>query len=284
MKVLFCRVRYIADPDDKNHADKVVLPSRNHNCAGNKMWHFLLSVIRRFHKYKERRQGKRGKRTRKKWEEYIYSSENGSMVGVDGTKEPCLNSDERDILERGFLAGPIGRGSARLGWHICKITGRCDLHILPSIHDAVGVIWTNQGFGNGKKNLKLELERIEEKLLRQINRRRAHDRQLKTPRQAHTSSRKKAGKKTLAQKLAAIGWAGQHDKLAAAVQKLGYKVIKQTAKTITVDAPARKPGGKQKRTRYTISTLAGNVGGGGKASGSPDSLRPGGLNIIGPNM
>lgn len=203
--------------------------------------------------------------------------------------EPCLNSDERDIVERRFLEGPIGRGSARLGWHICRITGRCDLHILPSIHDDYGVIWTNDGFGNGKKNLKLELERLEEEILRQLNTRRAQDRQLQNPRQVHTRNRKKAGKKTLAQKLADIGWDGQHDKLAAAVRRLGYKVFKQTAKTITVDAPARKPSGKEKRTRYTISTLAGKVGSGEMASPkqtSPDGLPSGnqGLNLIGPDM
>lgn len=288
IKVLWRRVRYIADPEDKNHADKVVLPSRNHNCGGNKSWHFLLNVLRRFHKYKKRREGKRGKRTRKKWDEYIYSSENGSVVRADGTMEPCLSSDERDSVERGFLAGPIGQGSARLGWHICKITGRCDLHLLPSIHDDDGVIWTNHGFGHGKKNLKLALERIEEELLRQLNRRRAQDRQLQTPRQAHIRSRKEAGEKTLAQKLAAIGWHGQHDKLAAAVQQLGLKVITQTPKTITVEAPARKPGGKEKRTRYTISTLGGDAGSGGMGSLpiSPSGPQPGsqGLKLIGPDM
>ena len=285
IKVLWRRVRYIADPDDKNHEDKEVLPSRNYHCTGNTMWHFLLNVVRRFQKYKKRREGKRGKRTKKKWEEYVYSSPNGSMVRDDGTMEPCLNSLERDMVERCFLAGPLGCGSARLGWHICKVTGRCDLHILTSIHDDHGVIWTNDQFGHGKKNLKLELERIEEEFLRQLNRQRANDRQLQTPRHAHIRSRKEAGKKTLAQKLAALGWHGQHDKLAAAVQQLGYKVFKQTAKTITIDAPAGKPDGKEKRTRYTISTLAGNGGSGGMAS-PPGGPQPGsqGLGIIGPDM
>jgi len=285
VKALFRRAVYCADQKDKNHTDKLVLPSRNHNCAGNKIWHFLLAVLRRFVTYLRMRQGRRGKRTAKKWVEIIYSSENGKVKRNDGTVEPCLDQNERDLIEKKLLAGPIGCGSGRLTWHLCLVTGRCDLHMLTGIHDENGTIWLNNGFGHGGKNLKLALERIEEEALCEINRRRPSNLQLQMPRQVHVSSRKKAGKKTLAQKLAKIGWHGEHDKLAVAVKKLGYKVIKQTAKTITVESAAQKPGGKEKRTRYNIATLAGTGGSGGHSS-SPNGPQNGsqGLEITGPDM
>jgi len=291
LNVLGNRVRYIEDSEHENHHGKIVLPSRNYKCGGQEARDFLFAITQGIQRYVQRREGLRGKRTERSWGEYVYSSEEGTVPKADGTAmEPCLSAEERDAVEQALLAGPFGRSPCRTAWHIDVQSGRCDCHFLVGAHDDRGVIWANDGFGKGKKNLKLELERIEEAIVARLNlRRRPPGRQLRTPREAHIRSRKKAGKKTLAQKLAALGWNGQPDKLAPLVEKLGYQVIKQTAKTITVDAAAQKPDGKRKRRRYTISTLGGN-GGGGTKGGAPSTMSGGGkprdqeLHIIGPDM
>ena len=254
LKVLWRQVLYIADPDDSNHVDKLVLPSRNHNCGGQEARHFLFAVMRKRSVYNHRRCGKRGKRTKRKWEEYIYSSENGMVPIADGTgMEPCLNDDERQLVEKRLLAGPIGRGSARLGWHIDKKTGRCDCHILVSVHDDYGVVWMNDGFGKGKMNLGLELERIEERLVEKLNAERPPPLWLKTTRQRHREKRKMAGNPTFAEKLVIAGWDGKMDSLQTAAEKAKYQVIKQTKGTIEVKLV--EEGKRQKESRYHLETL-----------------------------
>jgi len=254
MTVLARRVKYIADPDDKNHQNKQVLPSKNHHCRGQAAEDFVQAIEEGVRRYCLYREGKRGKCTKRRWEEYCYSSQEGTLPRSDGSgMEPCLNEVEREKLEQGFLAGPIGRAPVRFGWHIDSITGRCDCHFLVGVHDDQGVIWMNDGFGHGKKNLKLLLERIEEEIIDALNRRRMRDRQLKTARQRHEENRRKAGKFTFAQKLAIAGWGGKPESLPKAARLAGYDCLAQTVKSITVQSiqVVKRP----KKNRYTLATL-----------------------------
>ena len=254
MRGLADRVIYIEDPVHKNHQNKLVLESKNHRCGGCTAKDFMISIIGGFHRYNKCREGKRGKRTKKLWEEFCYSSEEGSVPRPDGSgMEACLNVEEREKAEQRILKGPIGRGSVRLNWHIDLITGRCDCHFLVGIHDEKGVIWINDVFGHGKKSLKLELERIEEELLQELNRRRSNDLQLQTPRQRHIQARKKAGKMTFAMKLVAVRWDGTSETLSNAAQQAGYFVHNQTAKAITVHSLEFKK--KPKEIRYNLPNL-----------------------------
>jgi len=257
LKVLGVRVRYIADPAHENHEDKVVMPSKNHKCGGQGAADFFAAIIQGIQRYSKRRGGKPGKRTKRSWGEYCYSSEEGTVPKTDGTgMEPCLSADEREEAEERFLAGPLGRGSCRHGWHIDLVTGRCDWHCLAGEHDERGVIWANDGFGKGKKCLKLELERIEEDLLAKLNRQRLPERQLKTTRQRHKENRRKAGKLTFAQKLAAAKWDGAPEKLGGAAERAGYAIHAQTEKSITVHSLKFKK--EPKVIRYTLTTLTQN--------------------------
>jgi hypothetical protein len=255
--VLGSRVRYIADNAHKNHQNKIVLPSRNHRCGGQETTDFFSAITKGIQRYSQRREGKPGKRTGRSWGEYCYSSEEGTVPRKDGTgMEPCLSAEEREESENVFLAGPLGRGSCRHGWHIDLVTGRCDWHCLAGEHDELGVIWPNDGFGKGMKCLKLELERIEEVLLARLNRKRPPERQLKTARQRHREKRKKAGKLTCAQKLAAGKWDGSPEKLTEAAEQAGYVVHTQTKKSITVQSLDCKK--RPKKIRYGIATLTQN--------------------------
>lgn len=254
MGELWRRVRYVENPNDKNHLEKEVLPSKNHNCTGPHVRHFLFGVARRQQRYLKRREGKRGKRTKRKWEEYVYSSQEGTVPRADGLgKEPCLCAEERRKVEENFLAGPFRNAAVRFGWHIDKTSGRCDCHFLVGEHDDDGIVWQYHGFGKGKKNLKLEFERIEEKFISELNKGRPAIRWLKNARQMHKANRRKAGNLTFAQKLARVGWNGSTNTLVDLARRLGYKIIAQGEKSITV---SNRNSTKNKSIRYTITTLA----------------------------
>lgn len=283
LNVLWVRVRYIADPNHKNHIGKLVLPSKNHRCAGKEEKDFLLAIILGIQRYVLRRAGKRGKRTKRSWGEYCYSSEEGTVQRKDASgMEPCLNADEREVVESRFLAGPLGRGAGRHGWHIDLVTGRCDWHDLGGEHDDRGVIWPNDGFGKGKKCLKLELERIEEDLLAELNRRRPPDQQLKTTRQRHVENRRKAGNLTFAQKLVAGKWDGTPETLTETANRAGYVVHAQTAKSITVHSIDFKI--EPKKIRYVIETLVKNWVKEKAKSSKKRPLQPDDPDVTGPEM
>lgn len=256
LKALWRRVLYIVDPKDKNHLGKLMLPARNHNCTGQDARHFLLAVVHCGKQYKKRREGKRGKRTRMKWGENIFSSQEGAVPRADGTgMEPCLSAEERATVEKAFLAGPFRNAAIRLAWHICLRTGRCDCHFLVSECDDQGVVWENLGYGKGQKNLKLEFERIEEKFIRLLNAGRSSDLHLKNARQAHIEKRKAAGQLTFAEKLSKVGWNAQAGTLPQAVERAGYKLIKLTGKQVIVQNLATA---KIKQIKYNLSTLSMN--------------------------
>ena len=173
---------------------------------------------------------------------------------------PCLSEEERKMVERAFLSGPFGKAATRYGWHVDKKTGRCDCHFLVCAYgvEDPSIPWINNGFGHGKKQLQLALERIEEAFVAALNVQRSRELQLLTPRQVHIKNRKLAGKKTLAQKLVDHNWDGQADTLEKAVLSIGYTAKLVTPKTIIVKAPVGK-NNKQKETTYVIATLKKNA-------------------------
>ncbi len=255
LKSLWGRVKYIVDARDKNHIDKLVLPARNHGCTGDGPESFVGECENRFQRYQSARKGKCGKRTKKIWKEYVYSSEYGKCQDATGKVLPCLNEEERAEIERALLAGPIGRGVARLAWHIDLCTGRCDLHVLVCIYDCTGKNWENDGYGKGAKNLHLELERSEEALLVKFNAYRSPSEKLKTPRQRHNEKRRAAKQRTFSGKLVASGWDGKPEALVEAAEAAGYSVSSLSEKSIVVRNQYTK---KNKDKRYNIKTLTQN--------------------------
>ena len=257
IKSLSGRIRYIADPTHANHLNKIVLSPKNHKCRGPDERSFFAEIVKGKQRYLHRRTGKRGKRTSICWGEYCYSSPEGTVPHKDGQgRQPSLNAKERDEVEQHILAGPIGRGACRFGWHIDVFTGRCDAHFLFAAHDERGVIWANDGYGKGQKCLKLELERLEEELIKLLNKQRPPDQQLMTPRQRHSQNRKNAGRLTFAEKLLATGWDGTAETLISAAQQADYVIHAQTAKTITVRSNRQQ--NRPKIMRYVIATLCQN--------------------------
>ncbi len=247
------RAEYLGDAKHRNHIGKTITGLRNIDCIDQSALALRVEVEIKFEDYLFFRSGKRGKRTSRRWEELIYSSPPSTQRDENSNVLPCLDERERDIIEQAILAGPVRGCPARLAWHIDLETGRCDLHILVSEINELNVVWVNHEYGHGKKNLKLELERVEEEALDIINRNRDLEHKIPTPRQVHARKRKSAGKETLAEKLARAGWDGDVSSLLLLLRELGYKIIKNTAKRIWVQAKT-----SSKTIAYGLATLTKN--------------------------
>jgi len=247
------RAKYLGDQNHPNHLNKIVLPPRNVHCVGDSALAIRVAAAVKFDSYLCHRGGKRGKRTRRKWEEIVYSTPPSTQEDEKGKMLPCLTQDERDRIESVFLKGPIQGCPARLAWHIDQESGRCDLHVLVSAINDRAVVWLNDGFGKGQQNLKLELERLVELALELINLRRRGQHPILTARQAHDRNRRKAGKLTLAEKLAGQQWDGRIASLPRVLIELGYELIKLTEKQIVIQAQ-----NSAKILRYGLKTLIEN--------------------------
>jgi hypothetical protein len=248
------RAAYISDKEHPNHDSKTISGVRNVNCPGSSVTALCIAVVLRFEDYLFARKGRRGKRTSLKWLELIYSSPPSTRRDDKGEIMPCLDATERARIEEAILEGPPKNCPARLGWHIDKKTGRCDLHIVVAMINQHGRPWINDGFGHGGKNLTLEFERIETRTLEIINRSREPQHRILTPREVRQRTLKRLGRKTLAQKLAAADWNGMLASLSKVLQQLGYSILKLTPKRIWLIAKNSK-----KAIAYNIGTLEKNV-------------------------
>lgn len=119
------RVHYISDPDHPDHSGKkkkLILPARNYNVPYDDQSPaaFIDAVIQCDTEYHQSRWGKVGKRSRRLFEELIYSTEPGAW----------LTEEERNEIERRIVSRFGGMSVCRTAWHIDEKTGRCDLHVL----------------------------------------------------------------------------------------------------------------------------------------------------------
>lgn len=80
------RIRYISDRKDPDHIGKLIHRAKNYNCPAQSGGDFADEVIRLHAKYKKRREGKRGKRSSRLFEEIIYSTPEGGLSDEGGTR------------------------------------------------------------------------------------------------------------------------------------------------------------------------------------------------------
>jgi hypothetical protein len=93
------------------------------------------------------------------------------------------------------------------------------------------------------------MERVEDQVLELLNQRRRRERRILSARETRRLALIKAGKKTVGQQLAKV-WDGKRETLKAALRKLGYFVLKMTAKTVQI---ARNAWSRPRQ--YVIATL-----------------------------
>jgi hypothetical protein len=241
LKRLIDRCDYSADADHPNHVGKIIHRPTTAGCDGITVDDFLTKILDLYQAYEKGRAGKKGNRTTKLFEEFVYSCPIGTFLSPAERK--TVNGGLRQRLWNNVPILPV--------WHEDPVSGRSDLHVLAGAYTDSDppLVFTSAGFGHGAKNILLEMERAEDEVLQLLNQRRARERWILSARETRRLALIKAGKKTLVQRLAKI-WDGKGKTLQDALLKLGYFVLKLTAKTVTV---ARNAAARPRR--YLIATL-----------------------------
>ena len=180
------RVAYISDPAHKDHLAKTILPARNYNCPDPSGDSFISEVIRLDAEYRNSREGRRGKRSARLFEEVIYSSPHGAN----------LNDLERESVES-MIVNLVGRTTAcRTAWHLDNDTGRADLHVFLAAknrdYPPRVTLWADYG-GKEGKHVFAEFDRLDVAITRHINK--APDRKIKL-KSAEQVRKEKASKAT----------------------------------------------------------------------------------------
>jgi hypothetical protein len=244
------RIAYISDPANSSHKGKVIHPARNYNCSNNSPEAFQAAVHQVEEDYQRARQGKRGKRSRRLFEEVIYSSPHGAN----------LTPLERESVET-MLINLIGRRTAcRTAWHVDGATGRADLHVLLAAktqdYPPRVTLWADFGGSEGQ-HIYAEFDKLDDLIIRQLNRAVERKSKLKPASKIRKENAAKViGKKsTLAAEIAAkIKSLVTRDNIAETITALGHGVSKATDRSISVVF-----NGRIKPRRYNIDDLLASI-------------------------
>jgi hypothetical protein len=241
LKRLIDRCDYIQDAGHPNHTGKIIHPAVASGCSGIKVDDFLTRVLDLYGGYERSRAGKKGNRTTKLFEEFVYSS----------PADVALSKQERQTVREELRQRLWSNVPILAAWHEDPLLGRSDLHFLTGAHTDSDppLVYTSASYGHGKKHIALEMERAEDQVLLLLNRQRARERWILSARETKRLAMAKAGKKTLAQRLAKV-WDGKRETLKEALRKLGYLVLKLTAKTVRIALNAWS-----RPRQYVIATL-----------------------------
>lgn len=236
---------YLVDGDHPDHKDKILGTPKNYNCADDTAEALISEVARSEAEYQKHRAGRRGKRTKRIFEEIIYSS----PYFADMTDE------ELDIAEEMVVKALVPDVPARSNRHKCKKKRRTDFHIIfptKTGYPPSTTIWGQ--FGGGKACIFSAFDILDDQIAKRINEHREKDRHIKSRIQVRREKAiaAKSKKPTLAEEIAAANPA-RHitaENIRAAIEALGHAVTKETAQFISiVFKGARKP------RRYNLPDL-----------------------------
>jgi hypothetical protein len=248
--ILAERVVYISNPSHPDHSGKTIHPARNHNCSEQSPEGFIAETIRLDDQYRKSREGKRGKRSRRLFEEVVYSSPHAAN----------LTSLERESVEA-MIINLIGRTTTcRTAWHVDEATGRADLHVLlgakNSDYPPKVTLWADFG-GKSGRHIFAEFDRIDQRITQQLNRAPERVPKLKSANDVHQEQVGKVigNKLTLAAEIAAQTQNPiTSDNIAETIKALGHSVTRLTAHTVSVVFR-----GRQKARRFNLDVLLGDV-------------------------
>jgi len=253
--VLIRRVKYISDPHHRDHKNKKIRPARNYNIPGGDQSPeaFISEVVRLDDEYHRCRLGKVGKRSRRLFEEIIYSS----LPGAN------LTEDERATVEAMMIDGICRMAVCRPAWHIDERTGREDLHILLSAKNLAYppqmTLWSVFGGSNGD-HLYACMDALDSEIAHYLNL--SPDRQTAKLKSAKKRYKENAfaviGKQQpLADELALYFYKRKKpieeiegEAIAKALKSLGHEAGRLTDRSVTVQFKGRK-----KRRRYNLPDL-----------------------------
>jgi hypothetical protein len=243
-KVLRGRVAYLEDREHTAHIDKIIYPARNLNCPGPGGEDFVSECVRADEAYQLSRLGKSGRPSSTLFIEIVYSSPTGAH----------LNDLERDSISAIALNQFARNTACRYAWHSNPKTGRADLHILLAAKDDDYPprisLWRDFG-GKDGAHLYASMDRLGTTIVKDLNKKRSPDRQLKSAEQVHKEKvRKLTGKKKpdLAKELAPLNLS--QAELVEGIKSLGYNVTKDTETNVSILFP-----GSKRAARFNKSEL-----------------------------
>jgi len=238
------RVAYLENASHPNHLRKSLQPPRNYNCLSQAAQDFIAEVIRIDAEYKRARRVKGIKKSRRLFEEVVYSSAHFAN----------LTPLEREFVEARIISLICSDTACRTAWHIDDDTGRADLHIFfasknlgfpPSM-----TLWCKFG-GKGKPNIYASFDDADDDIARCLSRERGAPFKSAQDIRRERSVAAKGVMPTLAEEIAArLEISITRESLAKAIAKLGHSVTKVSPALVFVTFK----GGK-KTFRYNIKKL-----------------------------
>lgn len=228
--ILAERVAYIADASHEDHLNKILGTPRNYNCPDETAEAFIAEVVRLDAGYQKFRAGKRGKRTRRIFEEIVYSSPHFAD----------MTDEELDIAEDMVVKALVPNAAARSNRHKDTKTHRTDFHILLSAktsdYPPTTTIWGKFG-GSGHACIFAAFDMLDDQIARRINEDRESDRHIKSRVQVrHEKAIAAKGiKPTLAEEIAANTTPPvTAENIQAAIEACGHVVPKITDRFVSV--------------------------------------------------
>ena len=259
--VLRTRVAYISAPNHPDHSGakkKTIYPARNYNVpyGDQSPEAFMAALNRLIEDYFRCRRGKRGKSSRRLFEEIIYST----MVGV------WLTAEEREEIEKRIIRRFGAMAVCRTAWHVDEKTGRCDLHILISAinldYPPAVTLWSEFG-GTDRDHLYSVMDKLDVEIARYLNRRPERQKaKLKSAKRRHREAAAEViGKQPqLGDELARFFFDRKKPTeideaaITEAIRALDHKVKKITRRSVPVVFRGRK-----KPRRYNFANLVDGV-------------------------
>ncbi len=252
---LKAHLAYLEDPNHKDHIGKTVLPGKNYNCLGPSNDDFAQGSYASHVRYLKAREGLRGKRTDRIWDEVIYRC----PYGVD------LSKLERDVAEA-MLVDKMGKKCAcRTTWHIHPLTGAADLHILLAAknNDIPPRITLRAEFGrDGGDQIYAAFDRLDQAIVNEINHNRSPEHRFlsRIERKREIVAEKVGTKPKLADEIAA-----KHPTplaaadLPAIIKSLGYTVTKVTKSNLSVKFGQGPAVDKKRPRRFSLIDLLADI-------------------------
>lgn len=249
LKILKRRVEYLEDRNHADHKKLIIYTSVNYNCAGPRGIDFEEQCLKAHKEYlssPERSRG--GKPNQRLFEEFIYSSPEGSH----------LNELERKAIELTLVNNFARHSAVRCGWHVNEISGRCDLHVLIAAKnsDFPARLTIASEFGDGKKNIISVINRVNEEIILDLNETR--ETKLKSTMQVYRERQASLGKPSLASELAKAGVEEPYQ-IRGAIEDLGYEVTRESEETVSVKFPGKLRAKKYNREKLLSDTVTARV-------------------------
>lgn len=159
--ILARRLAYLANDAHRNHQNKELSKATDKQGRISSPRLFIERIKRTRDKYIQYREGRRGKRTRRLFEEIVYSSPHHAF----------LTPKERATAQRLIANSMAPNSPIHAVWHTDKLTGRADLHVIVSTVTSDfpprTTIWSQ--FGARKANIFTSLDALDDHIAAAIN-------------------------------------------------------------------------------------------------------------------